>query len=31
MIGVDMYIIIKTLWERHNNKSMIVRLTGLDW
>jgi len=26
-----MYTTIKTLWERHKNKSMIARLTGHDW
>jgi len=26
-----MYITIKSLWERHKNKSMIARLTGRDW
>ena len=26
-----MYITIKSLWERHRNKSMIARLTGHDW
>ncbi|MCK4309332.1 MAG: IS21 family transposase [Candidatus Atribacteria bacterium] len=31
MIGVEMYITIKSLWERHRNKSMIARLTGHDW
>jgi len=31
MIGVAMYITIKSLWERHKNKSMIARLTGYDW
>jgi len=31
MIGVAMYITIKSLWERHKNKSMIARLTGHDW
>ncbi len=31
MIGVAMYITIKTLWERCRNKSKIARLTGHDW
>jgi len=31
MIGVAMYITIKSLWERHKNKSMIAKLTGHDW
>ena len=31
MIGVAMYITIKSLWERHKNKSLIARLTGHDW
>jgi len=31
MIGIAMYTTIKTLWERHKNKSMIARLTGHDW
>jgi len=31
MIGVEMYITIKSLWERHKNKSLIARLTGHDW
>jgi len=31
MIGVAMYITIKSLRERHKNKSMIARLTGHDW
>jgi len=31
MIGVEMYITIKSLWERHKNKSMIAKLTGHDW
>ena len=31
MIGVAMYITIKTLWERCGNKSKIARLTGHDW
>jgi len=26
-----MYITIKSLWERHKNKSLIARLTGHDW
>ena len=26
-----MYITIKSLWERHKNKSMIAKLTGHDW
>ena len=25
MIGVEMYITIKSLWERHKNKSMIAK------
>ena len=31
MIGVAMYITIRSLWERHKNKSLIARLTGHDW
>ena len=31
MIGVAMYITIKSLWEKHKNKSLIARLTGHDW
>ena len=31
MIGVAMYTTIKTLWEKHKNKSKIARLTGHDW
>ncbi len=31
MIGLAMYITIKTLWERCRNKSQIARLTGHDW
>jgi phosphoribosyl-ATP pyrophosphohydrolase len=31
MIGVAMYIIIKSLWERHKNKSLVARLTGHGW
>ena len=31
MIGVAMYITIKSLWERHKNKSLIARITGHDW
>ena len=31
MIGVVMYITIKSLCERHKNKSLISRLTGHDW
>ena len=31
MIGVAMYITIKTLWERCKNKSKVARLTGHDW
>jgi hypothetical protein len=31
MIGVSMYITIKSLWEKHKNKSLIARLTGHDW
>jgi len=31
MIGLAMYITIKTLWERHKNKSEIARVTGHDW
>ena len=31
MIGVAMYITIKSLWERYKNKSLIARLTGHDW
>jgi len=26
-----MYITIKSLWERHKNKSLIARLTGHGW
>jgi len=26
-----MYITIKSLWEKHKNKSLIARLTGHDW
>jgi len=26
-----MYITIKSLWERHKNKSIIAKLTGHDW
>jgi hypothetical protein len=31
MIGVAMYITIKSLWERRKTKSLIVRLTDHDW
>jgi len=31
MIGVAMYITIKSLWKKHKNKSLIARLTGHDW
>lgn len=31
MIGVAMFITIKTLWEQGHNKSEISRLTGHDW
>ena len=31
MIGVAMYITIKSLWKRHKNKSLITRMTGHDW
>jgi len=31
MIGVAMYITIKSLWEKHKNKSLIARMTGHDW
>lgn len=31
MIGVAMYITIKSLWERYKNKSIIAKLTGHDW
>lgn len=31
MIGIAMYTIIKTLWERYKNKSKIAELTGHDW
>ena len=31
MIGVAMYITIKSLWERHKNKSLIAKLIGHDW
>ena len=26
-----MYITLKSLWERHKNKSIIAKLTGNDW
>ena len=26
-----MYITIKSLWERHKNKSLIAKMTGHDW
>lgn len=31
MIGLAMFTTIKTLWEKHKNKSVIARLTGHDW
>ena len=31
MIGVAMYITIKSLWGKHKNKSLIARMTGHDW
>ena len=31
MIGVAMFTTIKTLWEKHKNKSAIAKLTGHDW
>jgi len=31
MIGVAMYITIKSLWKRHKNKSLIAKMTGHDW
>lgn len=31
MIGVAMFTTIKTLWEKHKNKSKIAELTGHDW
>jgi phosphoribosyl-ATP pyrophosphohydrolase len=31
MIGVEMYITIKSLWERPKNKSLIAKMTGHDW
>ena len=31
MIGVAMFTTIKTLWEKHKNKSVIAKLTGHDW
>jgi len=31
MIGVAMYITIKSLWGRHKNKSLVARMTGHDW
>ena len=31
MIGVAMFTTIKTLWEKHKNKTVIARLTGHDW
>lgn len=31
MIGVAMFTTIKTLWEKHKNKTMIAELTGHDW
>jgi len=31
MIGVAMYITIKSLWEKHKNKSLIAKMTGHDW
>jgi len=30
MIGVAIYITIKSLWERNKNKSLIARMTGHD-
>lgn len=31
MIGAAMFTTIKTLWEKHKNKSVIAALTGHDW
>jgi len=31
MIGVEMYITIKLLWERPKNKSLIAKMTGPDF
>ncbi|MBU4257517.1 IS21 family transposase [Patescibacteria group bacterium] len=31
MIGAAMFTTIKTLWERHKNKTMVAGLTGHDW
>lgn len=31
MIGAAMFTTIKTLWEKHKNKSVIAELTGHDW
>jgi hypothetical protein len=31
MIGVAMQITIKSLWEKHKNKSLMVKLTVHDW
>lgn len=31
MIGVEMFITMKTLWEKYRNKSTIAELTGHDW
>jgi len=28
MIGVAMYTTIKSLWEKHKNKSLIAKMTG---
>ena len=30
MIGVAMYITIKSLWEKHKNNSLIAKMTGHD-
>ena len=31
MIGVAMYVTIKSLWEKHKNKPLITRLSGHNW
>jgi transposase-like protein len=31
MLGVGMYITIKTLWNQGANKSQIAKTTGHDW
>jgi len=31
MMGIAMYITIKSLWGKHKNRSLIAKITDYDW